>query len=233
MVKRLFDIMLSAAALVLLSPILLIVATGIRLSSRGPIFYRARRVGLNGEEFTMHKFRTMETNQWPAGSPITAPNDSRVFLFGSVLRHLKIDELPQLYDVLRGKMSFVGPRPEDPRCVRERYTAEDMQIFAVLPGITSPASIYDYTHGDQILSQGEAEEVYFDRLLPMKLALEAHYVHNATFLYDILIIVRTIAVIILVGFGKRSFSEPAEMRHIWTCCSDRHVVATCPPPRRG
>src|SRR5438445_2766534 len=115
MVKRLFDIMLSAAALVLLSPILLIVATGIRLSSRGPIFYRARRVGLNGEEFTMHKFRTMETNQWPAGSAITAPNDSRVFLFGSVLRRLKIDELPQLYDVLRGKMSFVGPRPEDPR----------------------------------------------------------------------------------------------------------------------
>src|SRR5207245_6813993 len=110
--KLLVDISVSAAGLVLLSSIFLRVALGIRMSSRGPILYRAARIGLNGEEFTMHKFRTMETSQRSAVRPITAPSDSRVFSFGGLLRRLKIDELPQLCDVLRGKMSLVGPRPE-------------------------------------------------------------------------------------------------------------------------
>src|SRR5436309_6813203 len=167
MAKRLFDIIFSLLALVLLAPLFVLAVIGIRLSSPGPLLYRARRVGRNGETFMMHKFRTMHHRNRAPGSAITGANDPRVFAIGGYLRKLKIDELPQLYDVLRGRMSIVGPRPEDPQIVRERYTAEDMQIFAVLPGITSPASIYDYTHGDQILSQGEAEEVYFDRLLPM------------------------------------------------------------------
>ena len=180
------------------------------MSSRGPILYRAPRIGLNGEEFTMHKFRTMETSQRSAVRPITAPSDSRVFSFGGLLRRLKIDELPQLCDVLRGKMSLVGPRPEDPGLVREYYTLDDMEIFRVVPGLTSPASIYDYTHGDAILGQGDAEDAYLEKLLPVKLALEAHYVQNATFLYDLKIILRTLVVIILVGLGKRRFSEPPE-----------------------
>src|SRR6266566_8562668 len=113
MVKRLFDIVVAAFALVLFSPLLLIAAVGIRLSSRGPVLYRAQRVGRDGKLFTMHKFRTMRVEQGPGSSPITGPNDSRVYRFGSLLRRLKIDELPQLYDVLRGTMSLVGPRPED------------------------------------------------------------------------------------------------------------------------
>src|SRR4051812_37305037 len=102
MAKRLFDILVAALALLVLSPLLVATAIGIRLSSRGPILYRARRVGRGGELFTMHKFRTMHVRQEAGASAITAPADARVFAFGSLLRRLKIDELPQLYDVLRG-----------------------------------------------------------------------------------------------------------------------------------
>src|SRR4051812_37720460 len=119
MVKRCFDVVLSAAALVAMAPVFLAVAAAIRWSSPGPVLYRARRVGLHGDLFTMHKFRTMNVDQGPDPSPLTSPNDSRVFPVGAALRLLKLDELPQLYDVLRGKMSLVGPRPEDPYFVRE------------------------------------------------------------------------------------------------------------------
>src|SRR5438874_10602622 len=109
MAKRFFDVVGAAAALALLSPLLLLAALGIRLSSRGPILYRARRAGKDGEPFTMHKFRTMRIDHGTTRSAITGTKDPRVFFFGALLRRLKIDELPQLWDVLRGKMSFVGP----------------------------------------------------------------------------------------------------------------------------
>jgi lipopolysaccharide/colanic/teichoic acid biosynthesis glycosyltransferase len=214
MLKRLFDIIVSAAGLVLLSPFFLLVAVGIRLASPGPILYRSVRVGRNGEPFTMHKFRTMHVSRGPADSPITAPNDARVFTLGSLLRRLKIDELPQLYDVLRGKMSLVGPRPEDPRIVRDHYTPADRETLRVLPGLTSPGSIYDYTHGDRILAQGDPDQVYLERLLPVKLALETVYVREATFCYDLAIVLRTIAVLFLIAAGKRHFADPPEMRKV-------------------
>src|SRR5260370_33124650 len=109
------DLILSSVALICLSPLFLLVAAGIRLSSPGPILYRAKRVGIGGRIFTMYKFRTMHVNRGSAGSCITAQNDSRVFAFGSWLRYLKIDELPQLVNILRGEMSIVGPPPEDPK----------------------------------------------------------------------------------------------------------------------
>ena len=214
MAKRIFDVVMSVLALVLLSPLLLVAAIGVRLSSPGPVLYRARRVGRGGELFTMHKFRTMHVDQGPRASAITGPEDTRVFFFGSLLRRLKIDELPQLYDVLRGKMSVVGPRPEDPRIVREHYRPEDMETLNVLPGLASPGSIYNYTHGDDILAQGDAEEMYAHKLLPIKLALEIVYVREGSFLYDLAIILRTIVVILLVACGKRRFANPPEMRKI-------------------
>ena len=211
MVKRLFDIIGATAGLLLLAPLFVIAAIGIRLSSRGPVLYCARRSGRNGETFGMHKFRTMLAHQGPQAGAITGPKDPRVFFFGSLLRRLKIDELPQLYDVLRGRMSLVGPRPEDPGIVREHYTPEQRETLRVLPGLASPGSIYGYTHGDQILAQGNPEQVYVEKFLPLKLALDGVYVREAGFLYDLRIILRTCTVIVLMALGKRKFSDPPEM----------------------
>jgi lipopolysaccharide/colanic/teichoic acid biosynthesis glycosyltransferase len=211
MAKRLFDLVVAATALVVLAPVFLCAAVGIRLSSPGPIFYRARRVGRDGHPFTMYKFRTMCVNQGPQSSPITAPNDARIFRFGSWLRRLKIDELPQFYNVLRGDMSVVGPRPEDPSIVEEHYTPAYSETLRVLPGLTSPASIYDYTHGDRILDRGDPDQVYSAELLPVKMALDTVYLRKASFLFDLRIIFRTIWVIGFILLGRRRFRDPPEM----------------------
>jgi lipopolysaccharide/colanic/teichoic acid biosynthesis glycosyltransferase len=211
MAKRLFDIVFSLLILVIAWPILLFSALGIALTSRGPILYRARRVGLGGREFTMHKFRTMHHVQPKSASVITSAKDNRVFAFGSLLRRLKIDELPQLLDVLRGTMSIVGPRPEDPRIVEDHYTRWQMQTLRVRPGLASPGSIYNYTHGDTYLDTGEPELAYVERLLPIKLALEWVYLHRMSFGYDLKVIGRTLTTIILITLGKRAFPDPPEM----------------------
>src|SRR6266849_5638284 len=190
MVKRLFDLLLAALALVVLAPFLVIAAVGIRLSSSGPILYRAQRVGKSGERFTMHKFRTMRVEQGSTSVPITKLNDPRVFSFGRLLRHLKIDEFPQFYDVLRGKMSLIGPRPEDPRIVSEYYDAQGMESLSVLPGLASPGSVYYYTHGQQTVSGQDTEEDYVKRILPTKLALDVVYVREASMMYDLRIVLR-------------------------------------------
>lgn len=214
MVKRSFDLILALLALGALAPVLLIAALGIRLSSRGPILYRARRVGRNGATFIMHKFRTMRVDQGPGASPITASQDSRVFWVGSLLRRLKIDELPQLFDVVRGKMSIVGPRPEDCDIVEKYFTQQHRQTLCVRPGLASPGSIYNYTHGESLLSEGDPEKFYVEKLLPIKLALEVVYVRESSILYDCVIILRTIGVIACIALGKRRFADPPEMRKV-------------------
>jgi len=159
----------------------------------------------------MHKFRTMRVSRGGNAAAITGPLDPRVFPVGALLRRLKLDELPQLFDVLRGKMSLVGPRPEDPRIVRDHYRPQDHETLRVLPGLASPGSIYNYTHGEAILARGDAEQVYAEKLLPVKLALETVYVGEASFLYDLRILLRTAAVILLIAAGKRHFPDPPEM----------------------
>jgi lipopolysaccharide/colanic/teichoic acid biosynthesis glycosyltransferase len=214
MVKRLFDIVLSSVALIVLLPVFGIAAIGIRLSSRGSIFYRAERVGLNGKCFVMYKFRTMHVIQPNNKSVITAEKDPRVFKFGSLLRNLKIDELPQLINILKGEMSIVGPRPEDPKIVKEYYTDEQLKTLSIVPGLASPGSIYNYTHGEKFLAGAEPEESYVKELLPIKLSLESVYIREASFWYDMAIIGRTIWVIVLKALGKRDFPEPRELKNI-------------------
>lgn len=227
MVKRLFDVVFSLTALIVLSPVLLASAIGIRLSSKGPILFRAKRVGVKGEIFTMHKLRTMHTEQPRGSGVITAKRDPRIFPFGALLRTLKIDELPQLYDVLRGKMSIVGPRPEDPKIVEKFYAGEHYETLDVKPGLTSPGSIYNYTHGEEMLERDHPERVYAERLLPLKLALELVYVRERSFLYDIKVIFRTIWVILCIALGRRNFPEPPEMRKV-----HRVVPARSPEERQ-
>jgi len=216
MIKRAFDLIASAGALVVLLPVFIMLAIAIRLSSRGPIIYCAQRVGLNGSVFTMHKFRTMYVDQGPDPSRLTLQRDPRVCPGGSLLRRLKLDELPQFFDVLRGKMSLVGPRPEDLWYVQRYYTAEGRTVLRVLPGLTSPGTLYDYTRGEQVLAQGDAERMYVENVLPVRLALDKLYVRQASFLYDLELLIRTSVVVVLVAFGRRTFPDLPELSKIQT-----------------
>src|SRR5947207_9292117 len=211
MAKRLFDIVCAAAALVVTAPLLLVAALGIKLSDRGggPVFYRARRIGYLGRQFTMYKLRTMRNGH---GARITAGTaDSRVFPFGRLLRRTKIDELPQLFNVLRGDMAIVGPRPEDPAIVRQHYSSSDLETLGVRPGLASPGSIYQYQSGDKMLTGDDPENHYVDKLLKTKLALDRVYMRRATLRNDLAIIGRTLWTIGAVATGRRKFQPPPEM----------------------
>jgi len=215
MVKSFVESSLALAALIALSPVLLLVAIGIRLSSRGPIFYRADRVWLNNTRFTMLKFRTMHTDQRASSSRITAGGeDPRVFPFGSFLRRFKIDEFPQLINILKGEMSFVGPRPEDPKFVENNYTKEELETLCVLPGLTSPGSLYYYTHGERLITPADPEKSYVEKVLPTKLALDLIYVREASALYDLRLVIQTIWILGCVVAGRAYFPEPREMKKL-------------------
>lgn len=210
MARRLFDLVLASAGLVLTAPIWLAAAVAIRVSSPGPILYRPRRAGRHGRPFTLFKLRTMHVSA--TGAPITGDDDPRVFRVGAWLRTSKIDELPQLVNVLRGEMSIVGPRPEDPAIVRLHYTEADRETLGVRPGLASPGSLYNYTHGQAWLTGDAVMSRYVSDLLPIKLKLDRVYVHEASLLYDIRIIVRTLAVLGARACGRRVFRDPPEMR---------------------
>jgi lipopolysaccharide/colanic/teichoic acid biosynthesis glycosyltransferase len=216
MVKRLFDIVCAALALVLTAPLIGLAAIGIKLTDPdgGPVFYRARRVGYLGREFTMFKLRTMRQEQNGNGADgprITGARDPRIFPFGNLLRRSKIDELPQLFNVLRGDMAIVGPRPEDPVIVKEHYSSSDLETLGVRPGLASPGSIYQFTSGDKLLTGKDPETRYVDKLLKTKLALDRVYIRQASLRRDFRIIGRTLYAIGAVATGKRKFSPPPEM----------------------
>jgi lipopolysaccharide/colanic/teichoic acid biosynthesis glycosyltransferase len=176
------------------------------------VMYRAVRAGKDGKHFIMLKFRTMRLNQGRVSSIITGQKDRRIFPFGALLRMTKVDELPQLFNILKGDMSFVGPRPEDPTIVERHYTAEQAKTLAVLPGLASPGSIYHYTHGHHYISDDDPEQSYIEDLLPVKLALDGVYVKERSLWYDIRIVARTICVIAAIVLGKRNFADPPEMK---------------------
>ena len=212
MVKRLFDIVAAATALVLTAPLIGAAAIGIKLSGRGPVFFRARRVGYLGREFTMLKLRTMKADPESADGPvITGHQDDRITAIGKVLRRTKIDELPQLFNVLRGDMSVVGPRPEDPTIVREHYATPDLETLGVRPGLASPGSLYQFTSAEQLLHADDPEAHYVDKLLKTKLALDRVYIRRASLKNDLAIIGRTLWAIGAVAVGRRKFKQPPEM----------------------
>lgn len=209
MSKRLFDLALASTLLVVTAPLLLLAAIGIKLSSRGPVIYRAQRVGRGGEIFTMFKLRSMAIGTDDA-SPISAPLDTRVFTLGKLLRFVSVDELPQLVNILRGDMSFVGPRPEAPSIVREHYTAWMHETLAVRPGLTSPGALYYYTHGHCLHDSSDPERSYLSHLLGPKLALDRTYVEETGLAKDLTIIWRTLAVIGQRAVGRTVFPLPPE-----------------------
>ena len=190
MLKRPFDILASAIGLIILSPVLLGIALVVRLTSPGPALYRAQRVGRFGKEFTLYKFRSMVVGAERYGPGITAAGDIRITRVGRFLRRTKLDELPQLMNVLRGDMSLVGPRPEDPRYVA-LYTPEQRRILEQRPGITSAASL-TYRNEERMLSGDDWERVYVEQVIPAKLTIDLEYAQRATLWRDIGLILRTV-----------------------------------------
>lgn len=214
MVRRIVESGLAAAAALALSPVLLVAAIGVRLSSRGPIFYRASRVGLGGKNFQMYKLRTMHCEAAGPASRITAAGDPRIFAFGSLLRRLKIDELPQLFNIIRGEMAFVGPRPEDPFIVANHYTPEQMETLRVRPGLASPGTLFYYTRAEKWVDPGDPEGSYARHILPIKLALDLVYVREASLLYDLRIALGTLWALVSILCGRTAFRDRPEMRKI-------------------
>jgi lipopolysaccharide/colanic/teichoic acid biosynthesis glycosyltransferase len=211
MTRRLIDIVAATLALVLLSPVLAAVAVAILLSDPGPVLHRARRVGRHGVPFTMLKFRTMRLGGRAGASAITASRDPRVFPLAWPLRRCKLDELPQLVNIIRGDMSIVGPRPEDRAIVAAHYRPEHMRTLDVRPGLTSTGSLYYYLTGEATLTGAGAEAAYVERLLPLKLALDLVYLSRRGARYDVLLVARTIWAIAAIGAGRRRFDDPPEM----------------------
>ena len=191
---RFLDLLFASIGMVLLSPILLILAILIKLDSPGPVFYRARRIGQNGQPFYLFKFRSMIVDADRLGPGITTAADTRVTGTGRFLRRYKLDELPQLLNVLRGEMSLVGPRPEDPRYVA-LYTAEQSKILMVKPGITGIAAL-TYRHEEDFLQGPDWENTYLQQVMPDKLALELAYSHQRTLWSDLGIIYKTVQAIV-------------------------------------
>jgi lipopolysaccharide/colanic/teichoic acid biosynthesis glycosyltransferase len=188
--RRLFDIMTAVVGLILLSPVLLGVALAVKLDSAGPVFYRAKRVGRDGALFELLKFRSMTADADRQGPGITAAGDRRITRVGNRLRRTKLDELPQLINVLKGEMSLVGPRPEDPRYVA-LYSAEQRQILDVRPGITSQASLV-YRHEEALLIGNDWEDMYRSVVMPEKLSIDLEYLATRTFWSDLLVLLKTV-----------------------------------------
>ena len=192
--KRLFDIVCSFFGLVFLSWLFVFIALWVGLSSRGGVFYRQRRVGRCNRDFTIYKFRSMRVNSDRQGLLTIGGRDGRITKAGVFIRKYKLDELPQLFNVLRGDMSFVGPRPEVRKYV-ELYTEEQKKVLTVRPGITSLSSI-KYRNENEILSRSDnPEQYYIDVIMQDKLAIELDYLEQRSLLTDIKVIFQTI-------FGK-------------------------------
>lgn len=193
--KRLLDILSSALVLLLLLPFWLIIAMAIVLESRGGVFYRQIRVGKDNKDFYLYKFRTMRTGSDQKGLLTVGERDSRITRVGYFLRKYKIDEFPQLLNVLKGDMSIVGPRPEVRKYV-DMYTPEQMRVLSVRPGLTDLASI-QYVHENELLAASkDPEKTYIEEVMPAKLALNLQYIDSQSVLGDIKLICKTFAAIL-------------------------------------
>jgi lipopolysaccharide/colanic/teichoic acid biosynthesis glycosyltransferase len=196
MMKRAFDFVSSLVALMLASPVLLVIAILIKKEDGGPVFYRGVRVGRFGKPFRIFKFRTMVVNAEKLGGPSTADDDPRITKVGKFIRKYKLDELPQLINVLKGEMSIVGPRPEVQMYV-DMFTEEEKAIISVRPGITDWASIWNPDEGAILAGNRDPEKTYMDKIRPEKIRLQLKYVRERSFWMDLKIILRTLKAVVM------------------------------------
>jgi len=195
MMKRVFDFLSSLVGLILASPVLLVIAILIKKEDGGPVFYRGVRVGRFGKPFRIFKFRTMVVNAEKLGGPSTADDDPRISKVGKSIRKFKLDELPQLINVLKGEMSIVGPRPEVQMYV-DMFTEEEEAILNVRPGITDWASIWNPDEGAILAGSPDPEKTYMEKIRPEKIRLQLKYVEEKSLWVDFEIIVRTLETVL-------------------------------------
>jgi lipopolysaccharide/colanic/teichoic acid biosynthesis glycosyltransferase len=200
--KRAFDVSCALIGLVVSSPFVLVAAIAVKLDSPGPAFYRGARVGLDGSEFRMIKLRSMVAGSDHNGPSVTVAADPRVTRVGRFLRRSKLDELPQLINVLRGDMSLVGPRPEHADFVK-LYTPEQRKVLSMRPGITGPAAIA-FVDEEAMLSGSHAETIYESEVMPRKLALDLDYVAHHSFAGDVRLLGRTAALVVTRAIAKQA-----------------------------
>jgi len=192
--KRGFDLFFAGLGAVALSPLLALIAVVIKLDSRGPVLYKGSRVGINGERFDILKFRTMVSNAEAIGGSTTPGDDPRITKVGRMLRRRKLDELPQLWNVLVGDMSFVGPRPQVQWAV-DLYTPEERLVLSVRPGITDYASLRFANEGEILKGSTDPDRDYMERIHPEKMRLSLEYVRTRSFAGDMSIIARTLGAV--------------------------------------
>ncbi len=195
MIKRLFDIIFSFFGLIFLFPLLVIIALLIKIESKGPIFYLQKRVGKHNKDFKIFKFRTMFIGSDKKGLLTLGDKDPRVTKTGYILRKYKLDEFPQLINVLVGNMSFVGPRPEVRKYINH-YSKEDLMILSVKPGITDYASIEFRDEAELLKATNNPEKLYLESILPQKIALNKKYINSKNLFIDLNIIFKTILTVI-------------------------------------
>jgi len=193
--KRVFDFICSILGLIVLSPIFFIIALMIKIEDGGPVLFIQKRVGYKGRPFFMYKFRTMVVDAEKKGNLLTVGGDPRITKSGRLLRKFKLDELPQLINVIKGEMSLVGPRPEVEKYVN-LYTNEQREVLNLYPGITDPASI-EYVNESELLAQSsDPEKLYVEKIMPEKIVLNSEYARQASWWTDFLVIIKTLARII-------------------------------------
>ena len=196
MSKRIIDVVGAVLGLLLTLPIFAMVSAAIKLTSRGPVFYRGLRTGRNGKLFRIFKFRTMVVDAEKLGGPSTALNDPRITPIGKFLRRYKLDELPQLINILKGEMSFVGPRPQVERYTN-LYKGEEAIILSVRPGLTDYASLH-FINMDATLGDSNVDQKYMTEVEPIKNTLRIKYVKEQSFMTDMKILLKTLAKVIKV-----------------------------------
>ena len=195
-VKRTFDLGVAMIALLLLSPLFFLASLLAKLQSKGPVFYKAKRVGKHETLFEMYKFRTMVVNADTLGGSLTTYRDTRITPIGRFLRWTKLDELPNLINVIKGEMSLIGPRPEAPNYVKY-YTEIQKQVLQVKPGMTGPSQLANRDEEEKLKGQKDAEHYYITELMPKKLALDLHYVATQSIASDIGWLLKTFWVVIV------------------------------------
>ncbi len=202
--KRGFDLLSSLLAIIVLSPLFVLICIGIKISSKGPVFYKSQRVGLDGKLITVHKFRSMHLREAGTVESKYLVNDQRIFEFGRFIRKTKLDELPQLLDILLGSMSVIGPRPYPKSFVEKYYNGEYANVVSIRPGLACLDSLYDYAHGELFVKD---EKEYAEKVLPVRTELAKMYVDNMSISLDIYCIIRTLQLILQINLQKkRDFS---------------------------
>ena len=217
--KRLFDVLLSFVGLLLISPFLVLIAILIKLASPGPVLYRGVRVGQYGKPFCILKFRSMIVDAEQQGGSATAGDDPRLTSIGKFLRRYKLDELPQLFNVLKGEMSFVGPRPEVQKYV-DQYSEDDKAILQLRPGITDWASIWNSNEAAVLEGSSDPEKSYEELILPTKVALQRKYLQDHACITDVKILFHTFAKLVQEDWVPKELESYGKVRRYRTVVSE-------------